>query len=189
LKRRAKVVVQALVLKAEAPRQTFRSVVYAYKVTALSLERGGLTLEPMEVTYEDLLAHQRGDLSVCPLKHGSGIEHTLKPNGLFRLYLRSAEDKEVLLAEEIRAQTSSTGGENLIFLGTVREIKASPLEPPSLGDWVVTFAVDKVTQGDFSKPTFSIRIHSPARSGLEIGKQYSVKSKWNGSGYDVDELQ
>jgi hypothetical protein len=41
----------------------------------------------------------------------------------------------------------------------------------------------------FSMPTFSIRIHSPAESGLEIGKQYSVQAKWNGAGYDVDQLQ
>ena len=185
LKEQAKIVVQALVLKAEEPRHTFRSNVYTYKVAIQFVEQGSLALNEVEFTYEDLLMHRRGDITVCPLKHGSGVEHALKPNGLYRLYLRSAEDKEVLLAEEIRAQTPST----LTFLGTIKEIKASPLKPPYRADWVVTFLVDKVTEGSFPKDTFSIRVHSPAKSGLGVGKQYSVQGKWNGAGYDVDEFQ
>jgi hypothetical protein len=189
LKRQAQVVVQALILRTEAPRQTFRSVIYTYKVNIQSVEQGSLLVNPPSLTYEDLLMHRRGDITACPLKHGSGIEQALKPNSLYRMYLRSASDAEILLAEEVPSQALPAQDGTLSFLGTVKDIKASPLDEPSLVDWVVNFSVDKVTEGEFSKPTFSIRIHSPAQSGLEVGKQYLVEAKWNGAGYDVDALQ
>lgn len=100
LKRQAEVVVQARIMKANAPRQTFRSVVYTYKVSIKSVERGSLALKSLEFTFEDLLIHRRGDLTVCPLKHGTGIENDLKPGNLYLIYLRSSVDTEILLAEE-----------------------------------------------------------------------------------------
>lgn len=189
LKQQAQIVVEALIMGVDAPRQTFRSVVYLYNVSVKSVERGSFALGPSKLTYEDLLMHRRGNLTVCPLKHGSGIEQGLKPNTSYRMYVRSATDTEILLAEEIPSQKPVVGKGDFSFVGTVKEIKASPLKAPSLANWVVVFSVDKATAGEFSKPTFSIRVHSPAKSGLEVGKQYSVQAKWNGTGYDVDEFQ
>ncbi|HQH27804.1 MAG TPA: hypothetical protein PLP17_10450 [Oligoflexia bacterium] len=189
LKRQSEVVVQAVVTGTETARRTFRGIVYTYKVTVRAVEQGNLRGESLKFTYEDLLMHRRGDRAVCPLKHGSGIENDLKQGGHYRMYLRSASDTEILLAEEMPGQSLAAKRKDLSFIGTVTEIKASHLGAPSLAEWVVTFTVDKVTHGDFSKSTFSIRVHSPARSGLQIGEHYPVQAKWNGAGYDVDEFQ
>jgi len=43
--------------------------------------------------------------------------------------------------------------------------------------------------GDFSEPTFSFAVHSPAMSGLEKGRSYTVKAVWKNGGYVVDPLQ
>jgi hypothetical protein len=55
--------------------------------------------------------------------------------------------------------------------------------------WLVTVVVEKVVSGEFSGSTFSFAVHSPAMSGLEVGRFYTVRAEWNGSGYVVDPLQ
>ena len=77
---------------------------------------------------------------------------------------------------------------DLVFVGTVESIEASPL-PRSLANWIVTFRVDRIEAGDFSGETFSFRIHSPSRSGLESGKQYVVEANRTDTGYKVDQCQ
>jgi hypothetical protein len=88
-----------------------------------------------------------------------------------------------------RAHTAAVSEKpGLIFLGTVESIEASPI-PQSLAEWVVTFRVDRIERGDFAEKTFSIRIHSPAKSGLEAGKQYVVEARRTPTGYEVDQHQ
>ena len=74
----------------------------------------------------------------------------------------------------------------LVFEGTVLSIGqiADDFRP-----WLVTVTVDKVVAGNFSEPTLSFAVHSPAMSGLEVGRSYTVRAVWKGRGYDVDPLQ
>jgi hypothetical protein len=77
---------------------------------------------------------------------------------------------------------------DLIFVGTVKSLKTLNI-PRSKVKWAVTFNVDKVKSGNFAEKTFSIRIHSPAKSGLKVGLTYVVKATKNKTGYYVDPYQ
>jgi hypothetical protein len=74
---------------------------------------------------------------------------------------------------------------DLTFLGTVTNIEAADTGNPRK-EWVVTTRVDKVLSGDFSGSQFSFAIHSPAKSGLEVGKQYRIRAAGTPDGYIVD---
>ena len=78
--------------------------------------------------------------------------------------------------------------DDLVFLGTVEKLDASPLQQSEL-DWVVKCRVDKILAGEFSGKAFSFRIHSPSKSGLEVGKQYKIEAKQTDDGYTVDQYQ
>ena len=77
---------------------------------------------------------------------------------------------------------------DLVFRGTVESIQGDPL-PQSLANWIVRFRVEEVLLGDFGGKTFAFRIHSPAMSGLEVGKQYTVEAIRTVDGYSVDQDQ
>jgi hypothetical protein len=77
---------------------------------------------------------------------------------------------------------------DLVFLGTVQSIESS-IVPQSLANWVVTFRVDRIQSGEFGGKTFSFRIHSSSKSGLETGKQYVVEATRTDAGYEVDQYQ
>ena len=77
---------------------------------------------------------------------------------------------------------------DLVFLGTVQNIEASPL-PQSTLNWIVHCHVDHVLSGNFNGKTFSFRVHSPTESELEVGKQYKIRAEKTDSGYTVDQLQ
>jgi hypothetical protein len=74
----------------------------------------------------------------------------------------------------------------LVLEGKVVEIGQIDHEQTA---WLVTVKVEKVTTGEFSEPTFSFAIHSPAMSGLEKGRSYTVTAVWKNGGYVVDPLQ
>lgn len=78
--------------------------------------------------------------------------------------------------------------DDLVFLGTVEKLDASPM-PQSKSDWVVQCRVDTILAGEFSGKAFSFRIHSPSKSGLEVGKQYKIEAKRTVDGYTVDHYQ
>ena len=78
--------------------------------------------------------------------------------------------------------------DDLVFIGTVERLETSPL-PRSTLNWVVRCQVDEIELGDFSGETFSFRIHSPVRSGLEIGKQYKIVARRTPEGFAVDQYQ
>ena len=82
----------------------------------------------------------------------------------------------------------NTKGTSLEFLGTVVSIDIVP-RGKSLSHWLITVKVDNVFSGNFSRETFHFRVHSPAKSGLEVNKQYTIKAKPMQSGYSVDPYQ
>jgi len=77
---------------------------------------------------------------------------------------------------------------DLVFVGTVQSIESSTLLQ-SRANWVVTFRVDKIESGNYGGKTFSFRIHSASKSGLETGKQYIVEANRTDAGYEVDQYQ
>ncbi len=83
---------------------------------------------------------------------------------------------------------SQAAQSDLVFLGTVEKVEASPLPHSSL-NWIVQCRVDRVLSGDFQSKTFSFRVHSPVKSGLEVGKQYKIEAKRTKNGYTVDPYQ
>jgi hypothetical protein len=74
----------------------------------------------------------------------------------------------------------------LVFEGTVTSI--TTIDHP-LTRWLVTVKLTKVISGEFSGSTFQFAVHSPARSGLEKGRSYTVEAVWKDGGYIVDENQ
>ena len=85
-------------------------------------------------------------------------------------------------------EAATKSNPDLVFLGTVESIQASPVSQ-SLANWVVTFRIDRVESGDFYGKTFSFRIHSARKSGLEAGKQYVVEATKTETGYAVYQYQ
>ena len=75
----------------------------------------------------------------------------------------------------------------LVLLGVVTKIFQVDASPASLRRWGVTIQVERVVAGEFSQPTFTFTLHSPARAGLETGHRYLITAKWVGDGYLVDE--
>jgi hypothetical protein len=53
----------------------------------------------------------------------------------------------------------------------------------------VRLDVAKVLLGNFSGGSFDFAVHSPARSGLQVGRTYTVTATRRGDGYAVDERQ
>ena len=74
----------------------------------------------------------------------------------------------------------------LAFEGTVVSIGQIAHERTP---FLVTVKVKGLVSGEFSGPTFSFAVHSPAQSGLEKGRSYVVEAAWKDGGYVVDELQ
>jgi len=74
----------------------------------------------------------------------------------------------------------------LVFEGTVTSITTIKHR---LTPWLVTVKITKVISGEFSGSTFQFAVHSPARSGLEKGRSYTIEAVWTDHGYVVDENQ
>ena len=76
-----------------------------------------------------------------------------------------------------------------MFIGTITKIY--PFSAPATVErgWAVRAHVDRVVSGTLSVDTFTFTVHSPTQSGLEVGGTYTIKAKWIGNGYVVDELQ
>ena len=80
-------------------------------------------------------------------------------------------------------------GEKLVLTGTVTAILQVNALPASRRNWRVTVQVERVKAGRYSEPTFTFTIHSPARSGLEVGRRYTIEATWTGQEYLVDEAR
>jgi len=76
--------------------------------------------------------------------------------------------------------------EDLVLIGTVTSIFQVDAPLPSVRRWGVTVRVEKVKVGQYSEPTFTFRIHSPARSGVKVGLRCTiVATKTGQEGYLV----
>jgi hypothetical protein len=79
---------------------------------------------------------------------------------------------------------------DLRFRATVERIQNAPLGMRGgFLDWIVHTRVDEVLAGTFDGATFSFRVHSPSRAGLEVGTTCTITARWVGDGYTVDEHQ
>jgi hypothetical protein len=74
----------------------------------------------------------------------------------------------------------------LVFEGTV--VSIGTVDHPQT-PWLVTVNVTKVVTGELSGSTFEFLVHSPALSGLEKGRSYTIEAVWEDNGYIVDEDQ
>ena len=88
----------------------------------------------------------------------------------------------------VRAQSSAAAGADLHFVGIVTGIAASPIAG-SNNNWVVLTTVEKIESGSFPSKTFSFRVHSPARSGLAVGRRYHFHALRTDHGYAVKEFE
>jgi|SRR5690348_7053460 Tfp pilus assembly protein PilV len=87
-----------------------------------------------------------------------------------------------------QTQSSSTDlPKDLVFIGTIT--KLYPFSAPAAvrRRWAVRAHVDRVASGTFSGDTFTFTVHSPAQSGLRVGRAYTIKATWTIEGYVVDE--
>jgi len=64
--------------------------------------------------------------------------------------------------------------EELVLVGTITSIFTVDAPPPSRRNWGVTVRVEKVKLGNYSEPTFTFTIHSPARSGVKVGLRCTI---------------
>ena len=73
-------------------------------------------------------------------------------------------------------------------MGTVTAISPTG-NWPSRRNWAVTIRVEKVKVGKFSHPEFTFAVHSPSRSGLEVGGHCTIEATWTGKGYLVNDTR
>ncbi|VAW71509.1 hypothetical protein MNBD_GAMMA12-3822 [hydrothermal vent metagenome] len=105
LKSEAGIIVLARVISIKNTRTSFRSKIYQYSIRVETYEKGHNREKNLIVIYEDLMAHRRGVVKICPRKHGSGIEQGLKVNQFYRIFLRSSSNFEILLAESVKIES------------------------------------------------------------------------------------
>lgn len=100
LKSQSQLVISAQIVSSSTREwPSFKAFTYSARVH--SVERGALENNDFEISYSMGLVHKRGDITVCPRLNGSGIEHKLKINGGYRLYLLSKENPQLLFAEAL----------------------------------------------------------------------------------------
>jgi hypothetical protein len=87
------------------------------------------------------------------------------------------------------ALAAAPAAKKLLLTGTVMAIFRVEAAPPSRRNWGVTVQVERVKAGKYTDPTFTFRVHSPARAGLEVGVRYTIEATWNGREYEVDETR
>ena len=86
-----------------------------------------------------------------------------------------------------QAQVSSDDSpKDLVFIGTVTKIYPTGTRY-SRREWAVLTRVDKVVSGTFSGATFTFTVHSPAMTGLRVGRAYTIKATWTRDGYVVNQ--
>jgi hypothetical protein len=84
--------------------------------------------------------------------------------------------------------SAAPGSDDLVFVGTVTSIAPADTRSHETR-LVVNTRVERVLSGSFSGSHFSFAVHSPAKSGLEVGKQCSIRARRTPDGYRVDKTQ
>jgi hypothetical protein len=64
--------------------------------------------------------------------------------------------------------------DDLVLIGTIKSIKLVDDPPLQRRNWAVTVRVEKVKTGIYSEPTFTFALHSPARSGVRVGRRCTI---------------
>lgn len=112
LEAEASVVVDARIVTARRITSSPQRDVYEYKIIVESSETGELSDGEMAVTFDDLKAHLRDRMRVCPIKNGSGIEHNLTIGQLYKLYIKSNSEPQIVLARVENARRKQTMSPN-----------------------------------------------------------------------------
>jgi hypothetical protein len=81
---------------------------------------------------------------------------------------------------------AASESDELLLVGTVKRIYQLNA-PRSRRRWAVEVRVDRVVSGEFTGPTFTFAVHSPALSGLRVKGTYNIKAHKVGERFDVDE--
>jgi hypothetical protein len=96
-------------------------------------------------------------------------------------------EPEPVVAVEPASSSEPAPSPTLRLFGTITEIVVHG------GDrrraWAVTLLVEEVREGSFAATRFSFLVHSPSKSGLEVGARVELRATWVGDGYAVDEWQ
>jgi hypothetical protein len=78
----------------------------------------------------------------------------------------------------------------LVFRAVIEAIDCAPVGiRGAFRDWIVRTRIEHVTSGEFTGTHFEFRVHSPSRSGLEVGQTVTVEAKPTPEGFTVDEDQ
>jgi hypothetical protein len=78
----------------------------------------------------------------------------------------------------------------VIFRGEILSIDCAPIGiHGAFLDWIVRTKVIELISGTFTETHFAFRVHSPSRSGLEVGCTYTIEAKEVEGGFAVDENQ
>ncbi len=121
----ANLVVEATILGAEAPRKSFSTWEFDYRIRVESVHRGRTQAKTLEVTYDDDKAHRRGEMIVCPIKHGTGIENELEVGKRYELFLESSDENSELLLARALTQVTIDSGEAEAVLAILEARRAS----------------------------------------------------------------
>jgi hypothetical protein len=103
-----------------------------------------------------------------------------------RLQLIVATLVLVSLVGPPRKGVAAPPSKTIVFEGTVTSIRTVE---NGIKSWLITTKVTRVVSGEFSRSKFEFVVHSPALSGLEKGRSYTIEAVRNGDGYIVDEHQ
>ena len=88
------------------------------------------------------------------------------------------------------SQGAADVSRDLTFRAVIESLDIAPLADRRVQlDWVVRTRVLEVIAGEFHGQRFDFRVHSPSRSGLEVGATHTIHATWTGDGYLVDENQ
>ena len=112
----------------------------------------------------------------------------MKPLCIFLILLVTSLTVAQTPTTVAQTQSSSTHSpKDLVFIGTITKIYPFSAPATVLRRWAVRAHVDRVVSGTFSGDTFTFTVHSPAQSGLRVGRAYTIKATWTIEGYVVDE--
>src|SRR5712691_508030 len=112
----------------------------------------------------------------------------MKPLWIFLILLVASLTVAQSPSTLARTQSLSTDlPKDLAFIGTVRKIYPFSAPATVRRRWAVRAHVDRVLSGTFLGDTFTFTVHSPAQSGLRVGRAYTIKATWTIEGYVVDE--
>jgi len=112
----------------------------------------------------------------------------MKPLCIFLILLVASLTVAQTPSTLAQTQSSSTQSpKDLVFIGTITKIYPFSAPATVLRRWVVRAHVDRVVSGTFSGDTFTFTVHSPAQSGLRVGRAYTIKATWTNEGYVIDQ--